>query len=107
MSLDYPLYEEMKRRKCTRGGRLWMLGDRLYYAGLLGGVVGAPMAATFCFMKFGQMRLVFMGACGVFILGAGAFCLGGFLKTLSYKEAEKCGIDPADIIGRGSEEIRE
>ena len=42
MSLDYPMYEEMRRRG-SRAAPFWLIGDRLYYAGLLGGIVAVTM----------------------------------------------------------------
>ena len=40
MSLDFPFYEELRRRKHP-GAKWWMLGDRLYYLGLLPAMLAA------------------------------------------------------------------
>ena len=37
MSMDYPEYEEL-RQKSWFLGLLWMIGDRCYYIGLIGGI---------------------------------------------------------------------
>lgn len=45
MSLDYPYYEELCRRK-HRAAWWWLVGDRLYYLGLLPGVLALPAAGV-------------------------------------------------------------
>ena len=43
MSLDYPYYEELCRRK-HRAAWWWLVGDWLYYLGLLPGMLALPTA---------------------------------------------------------------
>ncbi|WP_165070592.1 hypothetical protein [Paludisphaera rhizosphaerae] len=43
MSLDYPDYLRIRERS-RRLGRLWMIGDRGYYLGLLGAVLALSTA---------------------------------------------------------------
>ncbi len=94
MSLDYPLYEEMLRRK-SRAAKYWRTGDILYYIGLLS-AVGSPMlfllasGAKAALPVKSDLRPV---ARAVGLLGVCVFLLGSFLKSVSYTIAKKEGID--------------
>jgi hypothetical protein len=94
MSLDYPLYEEMVRRK-SRGRWFWRMGDYLYYIGLLT-LCGSPVL----YLIFTGSKAAGLGTpnphlvAGVAgLLGICVFMLGGFLKGISYTIAKKEGID--------------
>ena len=50
-SPDYALYEKMRRRS-PRASRYWMIGDRLYHAGLLLTMISIP-AIFFAWLQFG------------------------------------------------------
>jgi hypothetical protein len=89
-SLDYPLYEKMKR-KSPKASRYWIVGDRLYHAGLFLTMMCLPAL----FFIYTQME-----SGGIFILMIGAligsisvFALGIYFKRESYKLAIKAGID--------------
>lgn len=94
MSMDYPLYEEMLRRK-SRGRWYWRIGDVLYYIGLLTAVSSPVLflmanGARDAFPGKPDLRLV---AGAVALLGICVFLLGSFLKSVSYTIATKEGID--------------
>ncbi|MDD5209613.1 MAG: hypothetical protein PHV36_09510 [Elusimicrobiales bacterium] len=94
MSLDYPLYEEMLRRK-SRAAKYWRAGDVLYYLGLLplvlspflyllaNGARSVPLFKT-------DLRPV---AGAVALVSLLVFLSGSFLKSVSYTIAKKEGID--------------
>jgi uncharacterized membrane protein len=69
MALDYPLYQEMKRRG-SPAASLWLAGDRMYYAGLLTAVIGTPLTvAVTATLAFALCQIVAAGAI-IFVLGA-------------------------------------
>ena len=71
MSMDYPDYENI-RTKSKWLAFVWMLGDRLYYIGLLGAifiVIAAPVNALFTWLKGSQV-------------GLALFNLGGFVALV-------------------------
>ena len=89
-SLDYPLYEKMKR-KSPKASKYWMMGDRLYHAGLFLTMLCLP-AVFYVYTQMGSsgMLIWMMGA----LLGSiGMFAVGIYLKRESYKLAIKAGID--------------
>ena len=98
MSLDYPFYEELKRRK-HRAARWWRLGDSLYYLGLILGVLSI-IAFLFYFIiqllnnnfswKYLLILFVFLMSCFL------VFYTGASLKKISYQIAKKDGIDIND-----------
>lgn len=92
MSLDYPLYEEMVRRK-SRAAPWWRTGDILYYIGLLTAIVSIPAGAG---------HALWSGSAGsgrwyalAFISGVAIFFGGAKLKAYSYSLAARDGIDPS------------
>jgi len=89
-SLDYPLYEKMKR-KSPRASKYWMMGDRLYHAGLFLTMLCLPAV----FYVYTQMESsgMFIGMMGVLFGSIGIFAVGFYLKRESYKLAIKAGID--------------
>lgn len=94
MSMDYPLYEEMIRRK-SRGRWFWRIGDWLYYIGLLiflSSPIFIGMVVYVKLTKTGKGSPLAAGALWA-LFGACVFLLGGWLKNLSYSIAEKEGID--------------
>jgi len=94
MSMDYPVYEEMKRRNCRRGMRLWMAGDRLYYLGLLTAVMGTLAYPIFRFGQGDGFLRTSLAMGGIFLFGTVVFFGGARLKKASHEEARKAGIDP-------------
>lgn len=58
MSLDYPDYEEIKRRRKHLLAFAWMVGDRLHYLGVFGALgillfvfVYVPLKCLFLFLQ--------------------------------------------------------
>ena len=89
-SLDYPLYERMKK-KAPQAAKYWLIGDRLYHAGLFLTMTSIP-ALFFAYTQAGS------GGILIWIIGAmagsvGIFGLGIYYKRESYKLAIKAGID--------------
>jgi hypothetical protein len=89
-SLDYQLYEKMKR-KSPKASKCWMMGDRLYHAGLFLTMLCLPAVFyVYTQMESSGMLIWIMGA----LLGSiGMFAVGIYLKRESYKLAIKAGID--------------
>lgn len=97
MSLDYPFYEELKRRQ-HKAAKWWRLGDILYYLGLLPGILlflSLLFGIFFCFIGWGTwvvLRNLFL----LFVFCVLIFYLGACLKGKSYKMAKEDGIDVND-----------
>ncbi len=97
MSLDYPFYEELRRRK-HRAAKWWKLGDCLYYVGLLGTILlfmikfVLSIVAHFC--DWSSRVTVYSGI--AMIIGIVLFFSGVSLKRLSYTMARRDGIDVDD-----------
>jgi hypothetical protein len=94
MSMDYPFYEKLVRER-HRAAWWWLVGDRLYYLGLI------PAAMAFS----GIVPALMMGLLGhgwkwltvasvVLVIGAVVFVIGGSLKNYAYNLAERDGIEP-------------
>jgi len=98
MSLDYPFYEELKRRK-SPAAKWWRLGDVLYYVGLLGAF----------FSLFGGIIFwgVFFKLFIAFLVFLAIFFLGGYLKSKSYLMAGREGIDINQYCMAGKISIKE
>jgi len=79
------------QRKSPRAARYWLIGDRLYHAGLFLTMMGIP-ALFFVYTQAGAKGL-FVWIAGVLAGGAGIFGLGIYFKRESYKLAIKAGID--------------
>jgi hypothetical protein len=80
MSLDFPNFEKMKR-ECPPAARYWRIGDRLYYFGLLSGIISA-----LAFIGFRITNFAIAALCSVLV-----FALGIFLKRKSYVIANQSG----------------
>jgi hypothetical protein len=89
-SLDYPLYEKMKK-KSPRASKYWIMGDRLYHAGLFSTMLCLP-AAFYVYTQIGT-RGMFIWMIGVLSGSIGIFAVGIYFKRESYKLAIKAGID--------------
>jgi hypothetical protein len=102
VSLDYPYYEEL----CRRGHRAalwWLVGDRLYYLGLLPAMLAVPGAAVGLgagLLGFGWHWLAV--AAITFPVGAAVFVVGSSLKGHAYILAERDGISSAEVYQRGA-----
>lgn len=89
-SLDYPLYEKMKR-KSPRASKYWIVGDQLYHAGLFLTMLCIPAL----FFVYTQMDSnVILGGTFIVLIGSNVILgLGIYFKRKSYKLAIKMGID--------------
>lgn len=105
MLLDYPYYEELCRLK-HRAAYWWLIGDRLYYLGLLPAILaisGGPIALAAWLLGLGPQWLTAAGVAAV-TLPAGAVLLvvGSTLKRHAYTLAERDGIWAAEVYARTS-----
>lgn len=94
MSLDYPFYQELVRRG-HRAAWWWLVGDRLYYLGLLPAMLAVPgtgIALLAGLFGFGWGWLV--AAAVTFVVGAAVFVIGASLKRYAYDLAGRDGITP-------------
>ena len=97
MSLDFPFYEELRRRNHP-AAKWWRIGDTLYYIGLL------PLFPLVPFSIANVIRYLFgYSSFGVMIcflvlstLSFSVFYCGARLKGHSYSLAAKDGIDVDD-----------
>lgn len=91
--MDYPLYEELRRRKHP-AAKWWLVGDRLYYLGLIPGmmaIAAVPVAVLASLIREWPWAVVWM--CLVaFALAVPTFLVGAALKDYSYRAAERDGI---------------
>jgi hypothetical protein len=91
--MDYPFYEELCRRKHWARW-WWLLGDRLYYLGLLPALLSLPavgLALGAGLIGRGWHWLVAAGV--IFTVGVMVFALGAFLKEYSHRMATRDGIE--------------
>jgi hypothetical protein len=89
-SRDYPLYEKMKK-KSPRASKFWIIGDRLYHAGLFLTMLCIP-AVFFVYTQM-ESRGIFIWMIGTLLGSIGIFAIGIYFKRESYKLAIKAGID--------------
>lgn len=102
MSLDYPYYQELCRRK-HRAAWWWLVGDRLYYLGLLPAMLAVPGVALSVgvgLLGFGWHWLVI--AAITFVIGAVLSFAGSSLKRQAYVLAERDGISSTEVYARGA-----
>lgn len=93
MSMDYPLYEELCRRKHPAAW-WWLVGDRLYYLGLIPGMLSlAAVPWSAAGALFGVFTWAFVRAWLVLLaVAVPTFLLGSILKRHAHKAAERDGI---------------
>jgi len=89
-SLDYPLYERMQK-KAPRAAKYWLIGDRLFHAGLFLAMLSMP-ALVFAYTQAG-LRAIFVWMIAAVAGSAGTLGFGIYFKRESYKLAIKAGID--------------
>ena len=80
MSLDHPFYEELCRRRHP-ARRWWVVGDVLYYLGLIGGIICWVLGLWFSRVAWGS------------VVGLLTFFIGVWCKGRSYSMAMRDGID--------------
>jgi hypothetical protein len=93
-SLDYPLYEKMKR-KSPKASKYWMVGDQFYHAGLFLTMLCIPAL----FFVYTQMESnVILGCVFIALIGSNVIlALGIYFKRKSYELAINAGIDINDL----------
>jgi hypothetical protein len=92
MSLDYPLYEEMVRRK-SRAAPWWRVGDTLFYIGLWTAILSIPAGIRHVLLSgSNHIMLWYILA---FVLGVLIYFASHWLKYRSYQIAKEDGIDPS------------
>ena len=89
-SLDYPLYEKMRKR-APQAAVFWMAGDRLFHLGLFLTMISIPLIFVVYTQWGGGDYLLWSGA--LLAVAIGMLALGVYLKRESYKRALKAGID--------------
>lgn len=89
-SPDYPIYERMKRKN-PKAALYWIVGDRLYHAGLMLTMLSIP-ALFFVYTQTGTAR-VFPWLIGGLLVSIGIFFLGICFKREAYKLAIRDGMD--------------
>lgn len=97
MSLDYPFYQELQRRRHP-AAKWWRVGDALYYLGLLPALVLAiPALIALVRIPFGAFtkwqRLILI----LFVVFVAIFLLGTRLKLKAWNMAAKDGINVNDF----------
>ncbi len=101
MSLDYPYYEELVRQQ-HRAAWWWIIGDRLYYLGLLPAMLAVPGAGFAPIAGlFGNGWHWVVLAAGTFVGGVMVFFLGSSLKRHAYTLGERDGISAIEVYNRG------
>ena len=97
MSLDYPFYDELRRRR-HRAANWWRIGDFLYYVGMLSALflaivsvmlVGVCLVFTVSWEYLGWTLGGLVGAVAVFLIGTVS-------KGHSYALAKRDGIEVED-----------
>ena len=102
MSLDYPYYQELCRQK-HRAAWWWLIGDSLYYLGLLPAMLavpGAGLALGAGLFGFGWNWL--FAAFGIFFGGVVVWFVGASFKGHAYVLGKRDGISAAEVYKRGS-----
>lgn len=89
--MDYPDYEQI-RQKNRRLAFLWMIGDRLYYIGLLGIpflVLEALLSIVFTHAKGSQVGLPLLNWTGLLLLlvCVAIFLLSPYLKDFARRKS--------------------
>lgn len=106
MSLDYPYYQELCRRK-HRAAWWWLVGDRLYYLGLLPAALAVPGAVLSIIAGLSGIGWYWLLVdLGTFAGGTAVFVVGSLLKGRAYTLAERDGISAAEVYERGAPERR-
>ncbi len=100
MSLDYPYYEELKRRGHP-AARWWVIGDGLYFLSLLMGAIGAggSVAALVVGLTGWGWDWVLVGV-GLLVAAAFVFVFGMTCKGHAYDIGGRDGISAAEVYRR-------
>jgi hypothetical protein len=88
MSLDYPFYEELSRRKHP-AAKWWKWGDALYYLGIIPTIILIFPAL----LPFSGSKIWVLSLLGFFMA---IFVLGAWLKGKAWQMAKWDGIDGND-----------
>lgn len=94
MSMDYPFYQELVRRR-HRAAWWWLMGDRLYYLGLITAVIGVSCVGPGIVMGLlGKGWHLAIVALVCFVPGVFVWRIGSSFKDRSYRLARRDGIEP-------------
>jgi len=92
MSLDYPFYEELRRRGHP-AAKWWRLGDMLYYLGLLPAMLLAiPAIVSLVGLAWAVSKLK-IWILALFVVSVAVFLVGTRCKLRSWRMAAKDGIN--------------
>lgn len=111
MSLDYPYYQELRRRK-HKAAIWWRIGDILYYLGPLIAVAAIAIVLMNAYQSFfgtaqavartAPWRSIFLVSGVLLAFGAALHRLGRFLKGRAYRMGERDGISAGAVyVGQG------
>jgi hypothetical protein len=95
MSLDYPFYEELRRRQHP-AAKWWRWGDALYYLGLTPAIVLAIPALWSLGTSISNLARWQVWVLSLFAFFVAVFFVGTQLKLKSWKMAAKDGINVND-----------
>src|SRR5258708_2721270 len=96
MSLDYPFYQELRRRKHP-AARWWRWGDTLYYVGLLpAAILAIPAVVSLLKLPFSRIEKWQTYSLTLFAIFLGVFLLGTRLKLKAWTMAARDGISVND-----------
>ena len=91
--MDYPLYEELCRRKHP-AAKWWLIGDRLYYLGLLPAgmsLAAIPVIALSSLLGQDNWRLFWLAVI-TFPIAVVVFFIGSTMKGHAHRVARREGI---------------
>ena len=94
-SPDYPIYERMKRKN-PKAALYWIVGDRLYHAGLILTMLSIP-ALFFAYTQT-EPAGILPWLIGGMIVPLGIFILGIIFKREAYKLAIQNGMDLSNPV---------
>lgn len=96
MSLDYPFYEELRKRQHP-AAKWWQWGDILYYFGLLPAVLlSFPFLWSLFNLPVGGITRAKIWVFALFAFFITIFMIGTRLKLKAWTMAKKDGIDVDD-----------
>ena len=107
MSLDYPYYEELRRRKHP-AAIWWRIGDTLYYLGLLSAILSicATVAALFVAILSLDSGWRSLWAAPIAFVASGMILVIGHLaKGHAYTLGERDGISAKEVYEHRQDKV--